>query len=62
MNYLKNLFGSSGSKASNNAPDEVDEVILPGHGSFDLEIVGESFYQDALEKICLEGGIRSEKV
>ncbi len=38
--------------------NNIDEVELRGNGEFALEIVGESHYQDALEKIC---GPRKER-
>jgi len=31
---------------------DVDEIVITGNGTFEQEIVGESHYQDALERIC----------
>jgi hypothetical protein len=45
MDFFKRLFPPK-------KPEEPDEVELSGKGEFDLEIVGESYYQDALEEIC----------
>jgi hypothetical protein len=50
MEFLRKLFGSAKSSIPPN--DEPDEVELRGKGEFDLEVVGESHYQDNLEEIC----------
>ncbi len=46
------------SKEDSMKKNEIDEVELRGNGEFALEIVGESHFQDALEKIC---GPRKER-
>jgi hypothetical protein len=50
MNFLKNLFSSKNSEPQ--TPKEPDIAVLRGDGKFALEVVGESYYQDALESIC----------
>lgn len=48
MGFLKRLFCKS------DAIDPLQDPIadIKGDGSFDVDVVGESNYQDALEKIC----------
>ena len=64
MNFLKKLLGLSNEpkqKQLNPQPKtEQDEVFLRGTGNFDLEVTGESFYQDNLEAICGERNERGE--
>lgn len=64
MNFLKKLFGLSDEpKQKQSAPQpkaEDNEVFLRGTGNFDLEVTGESFYQDNLESICGERNERGE--
>jgi hypothetical protein len=55
MGLLKKLFGSSSSQAS---PAEIELVIFDGDD--DLDVVGESYRQDALWRIV--GGKTSERV
>lgn len=50
MDFFRKLFTST--KPSVPPKNEPDEVELRGKGDFDLEIVGESHYQQALEEIC----------
>jgi len=55
MSFFKKLFSSPKSDQQvNEAPksEEPDLAILPGNGEFDLQVVGESHYQEALETIC----------
>lgn len=62
MEFFRKIFGISNIVSSEDTKpkieDESDEVFLRGTGNFDLEIVGESFYQDNLEVIC---GPRNER-
>jgi hypothetical protein len=50
MDFFSKLFGSK--KTPEPTSSEPDEVELRGNGSFALEVVGESHYQENLEKIC----------
>lgn len=56
MNFFSKLFGTK--KPEEPISSEPDEVELRGNGSYALEVVGESHYQENLEKIC---GVRKEK-
>lgn len=62
MDFFKRIFGKSNEDVSEvskpKIEEEPEEVFLRGAGNFDLEIVGESFYQDNLEAIC---GPRNER-
>jgi len=42
----------------NKLPPGYDSVMIKGNGKYQLEVVGESFYQGALEEIC---GPRTDK-
>jgi hypothetical protein len=50
MGFFARLFGRD--KALSPTLPQGDRVVLEGPGTFDLPIVGESHYQDALERIC----------
>jgi hypothetical protein len=66
MNILKKLFGfANKSEEIQSQPvkekvEELDEVFLRGTGTYDLEVTGESFYQDNFELLCGERTERGE--
>jgi hypothetical protein len=53
MGVLSWLFGRS-----QQPPRSVSQAEIPGPGSFAVEVVGESHYQDALARIC--GGVSED--
>ena len=55
MSFLKRLFGGQ--------PQKPDNAIayIKGSGAYDIDIVGESHYQDNLEKICGERSKEGEE-
>jgi hypothetical protein len=62
MSLLSRLLGKKPAPAASNAPpiaaaevsapSQENTVIAYGQGDFELPIVGESYYQDNLERIC----------
>jgi hypothetical protein len=50
MGLFARLFGGDNTPPRTLAPG--DRAVLEGPGTFDFPIVGESHYQDALERIC----------
>lgn len=48
MGWLSKTFGAG----EESQPENQQLVKLTGTGDFSLDVVGESFYQDALESVC----------
>ena len=50
--YLYNYREKHRKGTTNKLPPGYDSVTIKGNEKYQLEVVGESFYQDALEEIC----------